>query len=490
MTCTDQQVEILMKERKKYSQETAAAKAGMSPKTARKYLKSKIRPSNSKIKHDWLTRPDIFTPVWPEIAAMLEATPALEAKTLMAWLTERQPESFQEKHLRTLQRRLKQWRARFGPDKQVIFPQEKIPGKQSQSDYTEMKSLNITIAGELFDHLLFHFMLPYSRWEAVSICFSESFDSLTAGYEQAVWDLGGVTAEHRTDNLSAATHRLGHKRAFNESWQQFLAHFSVKPSANNPGESHENGSVEKSHDLIKNAIDQQLMLRGSRDFYSREAYTLFLNKVVLIRNAGRQQAVAHELKHLQSLPKQSWNAPNIILVRVSPFSTIRVFKGVYSVPSRLIGETIKAYVYSSYLEIYYGDKLIGRMPRLPASGGTAINYRHIVAQLMRKPGAFLQYKFREDLFPRLIFKQAYEVLIEASAHRGHKDYLSILHYAALENEEEVALALFLLLENEQIPTLKEIKQMVQAKKAPPLVSVIQPQLYVYDRLLQEVRYGS
>ena len=145
---------------------------------------------------------------------------------------------------------------------------------------------------------------------------------------------------------------------------------------------------------------------------------------------------------------------------------------------------------SSYLEIYYGDKLIGRMPRLPASGGTAINYRHIVAQLMRKPGAFLQYKFREDLFPRLIFKQAYEVLIEASAHRGHKDYLSILHYAALENEEEVALALFLLLENEQIPTLKEIKQMVQAKKAPPLVSVIQPQLYVYDRLLQEVRYGS
>lgn len=215
------------------------------------------------------------------------------------------------------------WKALKGEAKKVIFPQILYPGRQSQSDCTWMNELNITIKGELFEHLLFHFMLPYSCWETVSICFSESLESLTAGYEDAVWKLGAVVQEHRTDNLSAATHKLGSTRVFNDNWEGFLSHYGVKPSRNNPGESQENGSVEKSHDLLKNAVDQQLMLRGSRDFCTEQEYKDFLKKVVKNRNCGRELKLAEECKYMKALPERKWNAPKIISARVSPSSTLR-----------------------------------------------------------------------------------------------------------------------------------------------------------------------
>lgn len=483
MTCTKQQIGILMKNVKLHGKAVAAAKAGMSPKTASKYIKNPN--ANDKLcERDWRTRGNPFKEHWDDIMALLNNAPGLEAKTIMDWLITKYPKKYKHSQLRTLQRHCKQWRALKGPEKEVIFPQIIKPGAQSQSDCTYMNKLNITINGEPFPHLLFHFMLPYSRWETVSICYSESFDSLTEGYELAVTELGAVAAEHRTDNLSAATHKMGSSREFNDSWESFLKHYRVTPSRNNPGESHENGSVEKSHDLFKKTVDQQLMLRGSRDFVSIEAYEVFLNKVKEWRNHGREERLNQEYKILKSLPECRWNAPKMVTVRVSCFSTVKVAKSTYSVPSRLIGVNVRAYIYPAEIKLHYGDSCVHAMPKLPPKS-VNINYRHVISRLVRKPGAFANYQYREHLFPRLIFRKAYDALVELSPSRGHVDYLKLLHLAAITNEMEVCLALELLLESSTPPKLEQVKNLLDLKNGSiPSIKVNAPDLQQYDCLLQ------
>ena len=208
------------------------------------------------------------------------------------------------------------------------------------------------------------------------VCHSESFETLTRGYEKAVWQLGGVLCEHRTDNLSAATQKLGNSREFTERWQEFLAFYNVHPSRNNPGNSHENGSVEKSHDLLKTALDQHLLLRGSRSFISFEDYEQFLENIIRKRNQGREAYLAEEILLLKPLPNRKYNAPLILPVRVSPSSTVQILGVAYSVPSRLISYTLRAYVYGTEIELYYGQKQVAKMPRI--SKGALINYRHII----------------------------------------------------------------------------------------------------------------
>lgn len=483
MTCTKQQIGILMKNVKLHGKSIAAAKAGMSPKTASKYIKNPN--ANDKLnERDWRTRGNPFEEHWDEIMVLLNNAPGLEAKTIMDWLITKYPEKYKHSQLRTLQRHCKQWRALKGPEKEVIFPQIIKPGVQSQSDCTYMNNLNITIGGEPFPHLLFHFMLPYSRWETVSICYSESFDSLTEGYELAVSELGAVPAEHRTDNLSAATHQMGSSREFNDGWESFLKHYRATPSRNNPGVSHENGSVEKSHDLFKNTVDQQLMLRGSRDFSSIDEYQNFLNKVKEWRNHGREEKLSQEYKIFKSLPECRWNAPKMLTVRVSCFSTVKVAKSTYSVPSRLIGTNVRAYIYPTEIKLHYGDSCVHVMPKLPPKK-VSINYRHVISRLVRKPGAFANYQYREHLFPRLIFRKAYDALVELSPSRGHVDYLKVLHLAAITNEVEVCSALELLLESNTPPKLEQVKDLLDLKDGSiPVVKVNKPDLQQYDGLLK------
>jgi len=346
----------------------------------------------------------------------------------------------------------------------------------------------LELNGEKFDHLLFHFMLPYSCWETVAICFSESFDTLTAGYEDAIWQLGAVVVEHRTDNLSAATHHLGSTRVFNDNWEGFLAHYGVVPSRNNPGEGHENGSVEKSHDLFKEALDQQLMLRGSRDFGDVTEYETFLVEVTRTRNYGREQKLAEEYKFMKPLPERRWNAPKILSARVSPSSTVTILKGVYSVPSRLISLLLHAYVYAKEVVLYYGDKEVQRMPRLPKEGGVHINYRHVIGHLLRKPAAFSNYQYHESLFPRIIFRKAYDELLKNSVLRGAKQYLEILNYAAISNEQDVAMALEILIGAQQLPVIDAVKALInQAQAQPPSVLIYQPNIAQYDQLISKER---
>jgi hypothetical protein len=486
MTCTNQQVIRLKQMSHLYNKEVSAAKSGMSLKTARKYAKSNQLPSEMKKIRHWKTRSNIFDPIWPEIEDMLVKSPKLQAVTILEYLQFKDTNKYNDTHLRTLQRLIRNWNSTGGSDQPVIFNQKLIPGRQSQSDYTVMNELGITIDGEKFDHLLFHFMLPYSRWEHVSLCYSESLQSLTKGYDEAVWALGFVAPEHRTDNLTAATQAMGSSRVFTKNWQEVMDHYCVVPSRNNPGISNENGSVEKSHDLLKKAISQQLMLRGSSNFSDKDNYMKFINQLVDLRNLKHATRFAEEISLLKTLPSKKYYAPQMMEVKVSSFSTIRLLKGIYSVPSRLIGYKLRAYIYHGEIRLYYGSTLVQEMPQIQDNSGACINYRHLIKSLLRKPGAFANYYYRDYLFPSVIFRTAHDMLVKAYPTNGAKQYLQILQLAAIGKESDVQLALELLIEAKSIPSLLEVASLLKASIAPKIIEVKikTSSLRDYDSLLK------
>lgn len=479
MTINKKQVIKLMKEIQKGTLEKAALKVGISQKTARKYIKHKHLPSQQKEK-PLRSYSNPFEAHWDKVTGMLETSPELEARTILSYLVEMYPEHYRLNQIRSLQRRLKEWRAHYGASKQVIFRQDLKPGRQSQSDWTHMGDLNITIGGHAFPHLLFHFMLPYSQFETIMICETESFATLIKGFEQGVLELGGVACEHRTDNLTAATQKMGNDRIFTQRWREFLEHYQVQPSRNNPGVSHENGSIEKSHHTFKNAVDQHLMLRQSRDFKTQEDYQVFLDKIKTRRNFMRRDRIIEEVETLRPLPEKQFNEATLLTVRVTPSSTIQVLSVTYSVPSRLIGLWLKAVVLRDTIELMYGGKILLTLPRLEA--GALIDYRHIIDSLIRKPGAFESYQYRSFLYPNTTFRKAYDALKDRGLTSCNKRYLEILHLAKLYGENEVSTVIDLLLEEKMVPVKEDILELLKQNKIPQPVEVTQPNLEDYNQL--------
>ena len=483
MTCTDQQIGLLMKHKNKHTIKVAAAKSGMSEKTAHKYLVINKTPSENKKPRTHNTRKDPFAQHTEEIKQLYQNAPELQANTILEHLMEKYPGIYSDGHIWTLRRRLRSLRAEIGKAQDVMFIQNIQPGRQSQSDWTCMNSLGIQIAGQPFPHLLFHFMLPYSRWESVMVCYSESFVTLAQGCERAWWQLGGALPDHRTDNLSAATKTLGAGRTFTERWLELCSHYNIKPSRNNPGVSNENGSVEKSHDLLKKAIDQQLHLRGNRNFDTLESYDLFLNKLVLKRNTCRKERLAQEVDFLKPLPEKKFYAPEVVPVKVNNVGTIRLKGITYSVPSRLIGFSLVAHVTHDQIVLFYGLKKVEELPI--SHEKEAIDYRHLIDHLLRKPGAFEHYKYKESFFPQLAFKHAYEQLqAECSANQADKLYLKLLSLAKLHGEDSVKAALEILAETSTVPLPERVKDLVDAPSKPVYEgAVLAPDLQSYDVLL-------
>jgi hypothetical protein len=465
----------------------AAAKAGMDEKTARKYLRLGKLPSQCKAERAWRTRNDPFEHVWPEITQKLEINPGLEAKTLFEDLQRRYPGSFPDGQLRTLQRRVKVWRATEGPPKEVFFPQAYTPAVYGQSDFTHMSELRITIQGQPFEHLIYHFVLPYSNWETGTICFSESFESLSQGLQNALWKLGGVPEHHQTDRMSAAVQKTTSPEAFTRRYTALLRHYRLKPARTQAASPHQNGDVEQRHYRFKRALEQSLLLRASRDFDSREEYALFLDKLFDQLNQGRQDRLKEELKRLRALPERRLQACKRLAVKVGPSSTIRVNHNVYSVESRLIGETVEVRLFAEHLELWYAQQCVERLPRLRGEGRHRIHYRHIIDWLVRKPGAFEHYRYREDLFPTHRFRMAYDLIKQARPYRAHKEYLRILHLAAKENETAVDQALAHLIRQEEPVTFEAVEQLVasgQQLASPRQVEIRQVDLSLYDALLR------
>src|SRR5260221_921557 len=488
----DHEVKWYMAERSKgNSQQVAAARAGMSERTARKYEQVGKLPSELKRPHTWLTRENPFEEDWPWVVAQLERDPALQAATLFALLCEKQPGRYRPTQDRTLRRHIARWRALHGPEQEVIFEQRHTPGERAESDFTHMEDLGVTIAREPFPHLLYHFVLTYSNTEAASLCFSETFEALAEGIEKALWQIGGVPQQHRTDHLSAAVRQL--RQPEREDWtvryQGLMAHYGMQPTWNNVSIAHENGDVEQSHHRFKEAVDQALRVRSSRDFATRAAYEHFLQNLIHKRNQTRREKFSAEKATLRPLPSRELAPCQELRVVVSQFSTITIATNRYSVPSRLIGTTILVRVRSEHLEGYVGTTRVFEIPRLIGKDHHRIDYHHVIHSLVRKPGAFAAYRYRDDLFPTTTFRQAYDRLVTGGIERADRDYVRILHLAATTSEAEVETALQIVLEAGKIPSFVMVRDLVPipTMQRVPAIQVPPLDLSAYDRLIPSSR---
>lgn len=483
----DTQVKRYKEIRRKCSQEVAANKMGISVRTARRIERRDRLPSQREPR-TWRTRKDPLAAYWEtEILPLLRRAPGLMATTILEELRQRYPDEIDPKHLRTLQRRIRDWRALEGPEQEIFFPQEQVPGRLGLSDFTDVTELGVTISSQLLVHRFYQFVLAYSGWRHAEIVLGgESFVALSHGLQNALWRLGGVPQEHRTDHLTAAYNNQPEQEELTRRYAGLCADYGMQPTKNNLGESQENGSVEARQHSLKQAVDQALLLRGSRDFADLEAYRRFVDGIISQLNRKIQKRLAEERPYLHDLPRQRsvdwWETA----VRVSTNGVFRVANVAYSAPSRLRGYLLHVRVHTDHIEAYYGSTLVVRAEKGPRNGAV-IDYRHILPTLRRKPGALMRYVYRDALFPHPAYRIAWDRLQkECTEREACRLMVGLLDLAA--DGCEVALAGHLeALRDDELPDLEALRQALRPAPAEP----DDPEIWMstlesYDRLLTEV----
>jgi len=490
MITPDRKVRKLMEEYQKTGNLSRAALcADLDQKTARKYLKAGKMPSQMRVDHTWKTRADPFEAHWKECECIFEAASELEAKFVFEWLCEKFPGVYQEGQLRTFQRRVSEWRALNGPEREVYFPQVHIPGKRMSTDCTHAEELGVTINREPFPHLLCHCALTYSNWEWATICHSESLLALRTGIQSALFQLGHIPHEHWTDNSSAATHmpaaKDGPERKFNQGYLDIMKHFGMEPHTIQIGAAHENGDVESLNGVLKRRLKQHLLMRGSSDFESLDSYRAFLEQALNKANSGRSERLVEELEQMPLLNVSKLAEYDEHLCRVRSSSTITVKRRVYSMPSRLIGQKVLVQQYESHIAVLYKNILQLTAPWIARDSGHHINYRHVIKSLIRKPGAFRNYRFREELFPSEMFRWAWESLsVALNDKTAEREYLQLLHRAATTMQCEVEAVLSSLRNEGKVPRVNLVLEKCSPSvHEPPRLKALVVNLKDYDKLL-------
>ena len=492
-----EQVKVYMKKRSEgKSQETAAAKANISIRSGRRIEQDELQPG-SKCEREWRTRADPFDGVWEdEVVPLLEKSPKLTATTLFEELQNNHPGDYQDRQKRTFQRRISEWKALFGAEKEVMFRQEQVAGRMGISDFTKLKKVTITIKGEPFSHLLYHFRLAFSGWCSVKVVRGgESYAALAEGLQDALWRLGAVPREHRSDSLSAAFRNLTKDESEDITcrYQQFCQHYGMVPSRNNAGKGHENGSIESPHGHLKKRIRQALLLRDSSDFDSVETYEKFINDIVRKINVHKQNKLEEERQYLLPLPLRKTADYSELIVRVSTSSTILAKRVLYTVPSRLIGESLRIHIYDNRLEVYLGAThtvtLIRKFVFNNNKRARQVDYRHVIASLERKPQAFRYSQLRDDFLPSDIYKSVWTWLDQKMQPRNAcKTMVGILALAyRADCEKQLEEHLQNLMAEQEIPNLYDLKNKFEKEvKSVPCIKIEQPSSESYDVLLTAI----
>lgn len=492
---------MYMNLRRTDSRQTAAAKAGFSTSTGARLDADPRLPSQKRAPRG-RRRPDPLAAYWDsEIVPMLEAMPGLRPITVLREM-QRRHSVFSDDLRRTLERRIRLWRAVYGPEREVIFRQEHPPGQQGLSDFTDASELGVSIAGTPLEHRLYHFRLAFSGGEHAHVVLGgESFVALAEGLQNALWALGGAPLEHRSDSLSAAFRNLERDAAedLTRRYEALCAHYGMTPTRNNTGVAHENGSIEGAHAHLKAALQQALLLRGSRDFADLDAYRRFVDEVVGRANAARRKALEIERAVLQPLPPRRTDDYEETLVTVTRSSGFLLRRVFYTVPSRLIGHRLRVRLYDDRLECLLGSTLLLTLPRGRRPGGAlhgrlghVIDYRHVIHALRRKPMALLNLVYRDQLFPREAYRRTWEALTSAqpprTACRLMVGLLALAHDRACE--AELGMELEAILAAGQLPDLTRLQhRFMPPGTTVPMVTVSLPPAVAYDALLTAPQEG-
>jgi hypothetical protein len=481
--------------RRHLPQRVAAAKAGLSERTGRRIEDDPRLPTQKAAERP--RRRHVADPLgglWEsDILPLLASCSGVRPVTLLEEMQRRHPDRDWDRLRRTLERRVRAWCAEHGAEREVIFRQDHPPGQQGLSDFTDMADLGVRVAGEPLAHRLYHFVLAYSAWEHAEVVLGgESFTALACGLQNALWSLGGAPREHRSDSLSAAFRNLDQDAAADQTrrYDALCDHYGMQPTRNNRGVAHENGAVESQHGHLKRIAAQALLLRGSADFDSLDAYRGWIADLIGRRNARREKLVSLERAALGTLPPRRTTDHDEASVRVTASSGFILRHVFYTVPSRLIGYRLNLRIYDERIDCFVGPSLALTLPRhrAPSDGRRTqvVDYHHVIHSLRRKPMALMHLVYRDALFPRPAYRAAWERLIEARDARGACRIMVELLALAHERgcEADLATALAEQLDDGGIPDLATLRaHFAPAATKLPVVVVNLPSMASYDTLL-------
>jgi len=488
---SDHQMRLFMTNRHTHDTTVAAAKAGFSTATGYRIEADPRLPSHKKAPRG-RRRPDPLIDVWDsEILPILKASPGIRAIAVVAEIRRRHPE-ISPGIRRTLERRMRTWRALAGPEQDVMFRQEHPPGRLGLSDFTDTMVLAITVGGVILEHRLYHFRLAFSGYAHAHVVLGgESFVALAEGLQNALWALGGVPLQHRSDSLSAAFCNLDRdaQEDLTQRYQGLMRHYEMEPSRNNPGVAHENGSIESPHGHLKRALEDALLLRGSRDFDTLDAYRRFIDEIIGRQNAHNRKRIELERPHLADLPKRRTADFEEMVVTVTSSGGFILRRVFYTAPSRLIGHCLRVHLYDDRLDCFLGSTpmMTVRRGRQPSAdkGGHVVDYRHVIHALRKKPMALNNLVYRDQLFPRPAYRRAFEALCaEVGDKRACKvtvELLALAHDRACETE--LAQAIDAELDDGRLPDLAcLLERFGPGPGSMPMVAVDLVPLSIYDEL--------
>ena len=487
---TKQQVKLYMKYRENNTQVTAAAKAGISERSARRIDKNELQPKAGQPR-TWRTRKDPLVKVWDDIVVpILSNDPSVTAVGIFDYLCENHADKFDTRSRRTLERRIKKWRHLYGPPKEVMFLQTHPLGALGIADFTYYKTA-ITINGEPLEHRLFHYRMPASGWSFVQVIYGgESFVAFSDALQNAFIAAQGVPKELRTDSLSAAYKNREQKEDFTQRFKELAAHYSFTASRNNRGVAHENGAIEAAHRHLKAQIEQAIKMRGSNDFESRKQYERFVDGLVQRRNRRIHDNYLREKRQLQPLPRNKSVNYSERYVSVSRSSTVSIKRVTYTVPSQLIGSRLLARVYDNKIELFLGCELALTLERVYGAQGRrrvrSVNYKHVIDALVKKPRAFRQSQLRDDLLPNDNYRLIWQYVDENLSPDKACYYIVKLLYLAKRGDCERQLEQFVTqgIQSGQLPSMRKCEQLFLPAVADiPEIHVVQHSLKAYDVLI-------
>jgi hypothetical protein len=489
---SDQQVFCFMTHRRQHTQAVAAAKAAISERSARRIEKDPRLPSQKKRARHWRTRADPLEPFWPRVEELLKIDGIIAVTIFETLQDECGEEAVPDAIRRTLERRIARWRALHGAEKEIFFPQHHEPGRQGLSDFTVCDSLEVTIADEPLSHRLYHFRLAASGWEHAAVVLGgESFPALSEHLQDALWKLGGVPAEHRSDSLSAAYKNLDAdaQRDFARRYDELCKHYGMLATRNNRGEAHENGSIEGPHGHLKRRLDQALRRRGSRDFPSIEAWRQFVEDVVDRQNRRHAARINAERRALKALPARRTTDFTLLTVDVTRNGTVSIDRVLYSVPSRLVGQRLHAHLHDDRIELFLGPTKVMSTPRVRVSHphrGHCIDFRHMIGNLRRKPGALRHLVYREALFPDHAYRRAWQAFeAQPDPRKACRDTVALLDIAARANcVERLARRIDEALDRGLLPDVDALRdEFLPTTSSSRTVTIPPPDLRSYNSLL-------
>lgn len=268
-----------------------------------------------------------------------------------------------------------------------------------------------------------------------------------------------------------------------------MSHLGMDPRLTEVGEKEQNGSVEASNGALKRQMEQELLLRGGRDFESEAAYVTWLEGVLRKRNRARSTRLAKELAVMRPLSARRLPSYKVLNVRVGSGSTLRAKSHTYSVPPRLIGEKVRVHVYETRVEVWLGGRLEITLERVRGRGTYNVNWRHMVGWMVKKPGAFRRYHYRDALFPTPTFRTAWERL-DASLATWSADmnYLQVLKLAREAGLAQVEAEVRALLDAGILPRLDDVKERMEREPVSmPAMAAPEVDLGGYDELTPEAR---